>query len=198
MCLFRWPGKVLAAVFVLSFNHSAAYAEDTFTWFGQEATGNWLAGLKVTSMQNGRDGYDDASNLGLVLGYQFSREVGDGGSANIEFEFSSSFDDGSVAADKAFSVAGDWNADNIGLFFTYQSVGTVYFKGKLGLLKSEVNTTLVNGQTFAQDDTNFGYGAGIGIRLGEADNFRLELEFLGSNSDNDLGSISLGGLYLFK
>ena len=195
---FRWPGKVLAAALVLSFSHSSAFAQDTFTWFGQEATGNWLAGLKVTSLQNGRVGYEDASNLGLVLGYQFSREVGDGGTANIEFEFSSSFDNGSIASDQAFGVAGDWNADNIGLFFTYQSVGTVYLKAKLGLLRSEVVNSLVNGQNFVEDDTNFAYGAGIGIHLGDSGNFDMELEFVGSNHDNDLGSISLGGIYHFK
>jgi hypothetical protein len=174
-----------------------SYAGDGFTWFGEKADGNWLAGVKMASVQNGRSGYDDAANVAVVLGYQFSRVVGIDGKATIELELANSFDNGDITANAGFGIGGNWETENMGLHFAYRTPGSIYFLGKFGLLNSEVTTNLDGLARFSERDTALSYGAGLGIHLGKEGNFNLEFEFTGSNSDNDLTQFSIGGIYLF-
>jgi hypothetical protein len=185
---------MLATLALLAANTVSA---DDFTWFGQSADGNWIAGVKVDSIDHGRTGYSDARNMGLLFGYEFSRPVGLEGTSSIEIEFSDSFDEGDVSTD-AFGIGGDWQTENIGLYFTYRTPGNVYFKAKLGALRSDVTTELDNTPSVREQDTSFSYGAGLGLKLGDTGNFNVELEVTGTSGDNDLNLISLGGIYKFR
>jgi len=192
-------GKAVAILLTLTLGNFA-HAQDKdegFTWFGQKADGEWMAGIKMSSIQNGRGGYDNASNIGLVLGYQFSRVIGNEGRSSIEFEMSNSFDNGNVSQNAGFGANGDWSKDNLGLYFTYRGTGSVYFMGKLGFLKSEVMTNLDGMARFTEQDTAFSYGMGVGLHLGKEGNFNLEAEFIGATGTNDMNAISIGGVYLF-
>ncbi|GJL80463.1 MAG: hypothetical protein DHS20C01_00970 [marine bacterium B5-7] len=170
---------------------------DDFTWFGESADGKWLTGLKLESIDNSRTGYRDASNLGLLFGYEFSRPIGLDGTSSFEFEYSGSIDDGTISDSSFFGVGGEWDVENIGLYFTYRTPGNVYFKGKLGVLHSDIETRLNNGVSGVEKDTSFSFGAGLGLKLGIDDNFRLEAELVGSSGDNDINTISIGGLYRY-
>lgn len=176
---------------------STASAQD-FTWFGETADGRWLAGMKVESVGHGRRGYDDAANVGLLFGYEFSRPIGFDGTSSIEFELSDSFDNGDVADDSIFGVGGDWQSENIAVFFTYRTPGNVYFKAKIGALRSDVTTSLDGLPSVSEQDTSFSYGAGLGLKVGATGNFNVELEFVGTSGDNDLNMISVGGIYKFQ
>ncbi len=193
-------GRLLtSAAFLLFFSLSANTANaEEFTWFGQSATGNWLAGIKGSSVQNSRQGYKDAMNVGLLFGYQFSRPLGIGGTSAIEFEYSDSFDSGDVSDDSLFGVGGEWDVETMGVNFTYRTVGNVYFLAKLGGTRTDVRTEPNGSPRLKETDTSFSYGAGLGLKLGQTGNFSLELEFVGVNSDTDLSFISLGGIYLFQ
>ena len=46
-------------------------------------------------------------------------------------------------------------------------------------------------------DVAFGYGAGIGLRLGAEQNINLELEWVGASGEQDLSHVTIGGQYLF-
>lgn len=176
---------------------STASAQN-FTWFGETADGNWLAGMKVESVGHGRRGYDDAANVGLLFGYEFSRPIGLEGTSSIEFELTDSFDKGDVADDSLFGVGGDWQSENIALYFTYRTPGNVYFKAKIGALRSDVTTSLDGSPSVKEQDTSFSYGAGLGLKLGASGNFNVELEVVGSSGDNDLNMVSVGGIYKFQ
>lgn len=175
---------------------TTAFAEE-FTWFGQTADGHWLTGLKVESVNHGRGGYEDAANVGILFGYEFSRPIGFDGASSIEFEFSDTFDKGDVSDSSIFGIGGDWQSENIGVYFTYRTPGTVYFKAKLGALRSDVTTKLDATDAVREQDTSFSYGAGLGVMLGAEGNFDVQLEVVGSSGDNDLNMISLGGIYRF-
>ncbi len=177
---------------------ASSAAADDFTWFGQRADGNWLAGAKVESVSHGRGGYDDASGLGLLFGYEFSRPIGLDGTSSVELEFTDTLEEGDVGSDSIFGTGGEWDSENLALFFTYRTPGNVYFKGKIGALRSEVTTRLDGVPGVTEQDTSFAYGAGLGLKLGQTGNFNLELEFVGTSGDNDLSIISLGGLYKFR
>ena len=170
-----------------------AHAQSGTTWFGDTADGQWLMGIKVGSLQNNEPGFSDVDSATLVLGYQFSREVGTDGTSSIELELTDT-DDGGLNNGIPNS---SWDAQTVGLFLNYRTPGTVYFKGKFGLLSSEISTE-ANGiglQDF--DDTNFAYGAGFGVLLGAQQNINIEVEYMGTTGDNDLDMFNVGGLIRF-
>jgi len=68
--------KYLAVLFTLTPSMTTlAIADEEGTFFGQDASGKWIVGLKAGVMQNGTDGFGDATNAGVVLGYRFDRAI---------------------------------------------------------------------------------------------------------------------------
>ncbi len=174
---------------------STAAAEE-FTWFGEKAQGQWMAGLKAGVANHGATGFDDATAYGLMLGYQFARPVAYEGKSAIEFEFLTT-DEGDIDAEDA-GVSGEWESDIISVFFAYRTAGNIFFKGKLG---GTYNDTSANagGIDSDGDSVGLGYGAGFGLRFGneERDTALIELEFSGNTGDEDIGLFTLGGSLLF-
>jgi opacity protein-like surface antigen len=169
-----------------------ASAQEGTTWFGDSADGQWLIGIKGGIIQNDDPSFSDADNIGLVLGYQFAREIGTNGSASVELEYSET-DDATINA----STSGHWNTDSLGLFMNYRGPGTVYFKGKLGVMRTDVQATTGGVQLPKVSDTNFAYGLGLGVALGATQNFKIEADWTGTSGDNDLNLFSIGGLLFF-
>ena len=172
----------------------SAFSAEEATWFGQQAVGKWMVGVKGSSVKNGRSEFDNANNSGVLLGYQFARPVGFDGSAAIEFEGTTSHDDGDIRSTSAFGAPGRWDVDTYGLFFAYRTPGTVYFKGRLGGIQSDV-TSKFAGSSISEDDTSLAGSAGLGVKLGEWGT--IELEWTGDSGDNDIQMISLGGILQF-
>ena len=182
----------LAAASLMAMSWSASAQEGT-TWFGDSADGQWLAGIKYGSMTNDDPGFQDADAYTLVLGYQFARPVGMNGSSSVEFEFTDTDE-----ADINNGISnGAWDATTIAAYITYRTPGTVYFKAKLGLLHSDVKVEINEVDISDGSDVAFGYGAGLGLRLGAEQNINLELEWVGASGEQDLSHITIGGHYLF-
>lgn len=190
----------VAAILMLGIQTTAQAAEEP-TFFGQTADGHWLVGLKAMNVENNRGGFSDARNIGVVLGYEFARPVGVNGTSTIELEVSDTFDEGGIGIESDIGIPSEWEAKTFGLYFTYKSPGTIYFKGKLGGLKSEIRTrsTAVTTRFTEKDsDGGFSYGLGLGARFDLRDTeLNVELEWTGTSGDNDLNIISLDGLVLF-
>lgn len=180
--------------FALSLSSAHTFAADEGTFFGQRAEGKWMIGVKVAIAQNGESGFDDGTNVGILLGYEFARPVGFDGKASIEFEGTTSTSDGDIEADSVFGTTGEWDLDTLAVYFAYRTPGTVFFKAKLGGIYSEVNTK-VGGVSTETDDASFSWGAGLGVRIHER--FNAELEFIDDTGDTDISLISLGGNLLF-
>lgn len=185
-------GTALTAVLLL--NSVPTLAAEDVTFFGHRAEGKWMIGAKVAVVQNGQSGFDDSTNIGLLIGYEFARPIGFDGTASIEVEGTTSISDGDIDPDSIFGASGEWDADTIALYFAYRTPGTVFFKGKLGVLRSEV-TSNVAGVSVENDDASLSWGVGLGVRLHEK--FNAELEFTDDTGDTDLSLISLGGNLLF-
>ncbi|MEE9447986.1 MAG: outer membrane beta-barrel protein [Arenicellales bacterium] len=173
-----------------------SYAESTnteqTTWFGEVADGQWLAGLKLGAAEPSTPGYSTAQTTTLVVGYQFSRPVGDSGSSSIELEFTTSND-----ADIEGGVGGDWDMHSTGLYFNYRTPGTVYFKGKLGILDSNVHTRFPT-RDFQSHDANMAFGLGLGVRMGSPETpVNIEAEWISSAGDHDINHFSISGLMEF-
>lgn len=164
------------------------------TWFGYKAAGQWFVGGKAGVVQNGRRDFGDANNAGIIFGYEFARGIAYRGRSSLEFDLTSSFDDGEIGSGSAFGARGEWDVDTFGVFFAYRTPGTVYFKGKLGALQSEV-TTKVGPFRGKDSDTSIAGGAAFGVLVGE--NGNIELEWTGDSGDNDINMFSLGGFVRF-
>jgi hypothetical protein len=170
---------------------SVSFADSHTTWFGESADGEWLAGFKLGGVATDIGGHDDAFAGTIVLGYQFSRPAGDRGRSSIEFEFSSS-DDADISPSGIRGI-GEYDMHTFGVFFNYRSPGTVYFKGKLGVLDSNIDSRFDSGTNIKSNDAAFALGLGFGVRLGGNDGrTSLEVEWVSSSGDNDLNMYNLG------
>lgn len=175
----------MIAALLLSQNVAAADKGGTF--FGEQATGKWIIGLKVGKIDNSIEDIKDADAIGLVLGYEFDTPIGNNGSSTFELEY--------VAGDTTdLRGLGEYDADVINGFFSYRSAGTLYFKVKAGLSYAhiEVNTPLL---TDTYEDVSLAAGIGLGYRVG--DYGVIELEYSQDSSDTDLGILGLNALLEF-
>jgi len=157
--------------------------------YGQtnNADGNWLIGGKIGTLQNGIIDYTDAQTFTLMLGYEFSRLIGDNGSAAVELDLVTTYDSGGIT-----NTSAEWDADNIAVFLAYRTPGDIYFKAKLGAYSSDVEASSGGRSAGSRSDTALAYGIGLGFRFRSNTNFELELVGNGSDGVNDLSSISVG------
>ena len=191
----RRISQISTACCLLGVLTATSVAEEP-TWFGEKASGDWFVGLRAGSVQSGETGFGDATNAGVLFGYQFDRPVGLDGTASVEFEFTTTTSDGNVQGTSAqFGRQGKWDVDTLAVYFAYRTPGTVYFKGKAGLLQSDISVS-IPGSPFSNDDTSVAFGAGLGVRLME-NKANIEFEYTGSTGDNDIGMVTLGGNLLF-
>ena len=191
--------KALACTALIA--SSASYADSQTTWFGEVADGQWLAGIKLGIAEadlasNNADTYDSTQMVTLVLGYQFSRPIGNGGTSSVEVEFGTS-NDGDIdrGVVKGF---GEWDMHTSALFFNYRSPGTIYFKAKLGAIDSNIDSRFRGRTTAKSDDASLAGGLGLGIRLGgNASNVNIEGEWVTASGDNDVNFFNIGGIVEF-
>lgn len=190
------PFKTLGKALIVStfwLTSSSSFAAGQTTWFGETADGNWMAGLKFGAAELDIEDYNRAKTTALVIGYQFSRPIGDNGSASIELEIANS-DDAKIDSP---AVQGEWNINTEALYMNYRSPGTVYFKSKVGVLHNEITQKFAFGEV-ASDDVSFALGFGGGVRLGSEDNrVNIEAEWVSSSGDHDVNYFSLGGVIEF-
>jgi hypothetical protein len=189
----KFRHQIIAMAAMLLWPAISVWAQQGTTWFGDTADGQWLVGIKYGSITNDDPGFEDADAYTLVLGYQFAREVGINGSSSLEFEFTDSDE-----ASRETGIAGDnWDATAYGLYLNYRTPGTIYFKARIGILYSEINSESNNVKLESNSDADIAYGAGLGILLGASQNINLEIDWTGSGGDNDISLVNIGGSIRF-
>lgn len=178
-------------------------------FFGNEAKGKWLIGIKAGKIDNNAEDIDDSSAFGILLGYEFAKPVGIGGSSTIELEYVTGNET------EVLNGAASYEAEMLNLFLTYRSPGTLYYKFKLGLSYSNID---VSGDFFglnvppandlgdfndipfndlrSQEDVALAGGVGLGVRINE--DFTVELEHVADAGDNDLSLTTLTGVLRFR
>jgi len=170
--------------------HSSVFAADSNSgpFFGKEAPGKWIIGLKVANIDPNVDDIQDADGVGIVLGYEFARSIGSGGSSTFELEYIDGDDEG----------AGDlleYEANVLNAFFTYRSAGSLYFKVKGGLSYVDLDVNSLFGDEFEDEDVSLAAGIGLGYRV--QDYGVIELEYSQDSGDSDLGILGLNALLEF-
>jgi len=195
--------KHLGIIFALTGLTVIPAHADQVTYFGQTADGSWLVGLDYGRVDVKAPGFRDADTFGLTVGYEFARPVGFNGSASVEFEITNS-DNGSIGRESdfggigGFGTVGDFEADTAGLFFAYRTAGDIFFKGKLGAVRTEVNSSGRLIGSVQESETSFAFGGGLGYRIvTEAVRINIELEAVATTGDDDIDLLTIGGLFLF-
>lgn len=182
--------SLIIALF-LAFSNSANAEQrkaNSGKFFGNDANGKWLIGLKAAKIDNNEEELRDANAVGIILGYEFDRPVGStGGSTTVELEYLN-------ASETNYAGLGTYDPDMLNLFFSYRSAGDLYFKLKLGGSYSSIDLNLpgVDGNN---EEFSFAGGLGLGYRI--EDYGVVELEYSVDTGSNDLSVLGLNAILEF-
>jgi outer membrane immunogenic protein len=135
-------------------------------------------GLKAGLMDADAGGFDESTNLGLVLGYDLHRDAN--GALSLEGEYNNTIDKGDVPG-------GDWKVETLGVYGAYRTAGELYLKAKAGVVREDVK---VKGGSngIAGKDTEFSYGVGAGLNIQRQSG--LEFEFTAIEEDINFYSVA--------
>lgn len=157
------PKKLLALLICSSLSISTAHAAD----------GLYL-GVQAGFMNNSRSAFDDSSNLGVILGYEFLNvALGD---IAIEGGYTNTVDKGSAPG-------GDWEIETLAAYGVFRSAGPLYIKAKAGVLRSDIK--VLSGSS---ESTEFSAGLGGGFSVGIA---QFEVEYTRIEEDVDFISLTV-------
>lgn len=131
-------------------------------------------GAQAGAMNNDASGFDDSTNVGVILGYEFlNAALGD---IAIEGGYSNTVDKGNA-------LGGDWEIETFAAYGVFRSAGPLYIKAKAGALRSNIKA-LAGSNT----STDFSAGVGGGFSLGIA---QLEVEYTRIKEDVDFLSLTV-------
>ena len=177
-------GLMLLAI---SISNTSYAAGSDGRFFGNQAKGKWLIGVKAAKIDNNLEDLEDADALGIVLGYEFDKPIGNNGTSTVELEYIQ-------ADDTSLFGVGTYDADILNLFFTYRSAGTLYYKAKGGLTYTDIRID-TPGRVDSFEDVSFAFGIGLGYHIGDIG--VVELEYSLDTGDSDLGMIGVNALLEF-
>ena len=177
----------IVIVIALLISHAASAANDG-PFFGKEAPGKWIIGVKAGDIDANTETVKDADAVGIVVGYEFDRVVGTaGGSSTVELEY--------IQGDETnIPGFGSYEVDMLNLFFTYRTPGKLYFKAKGGLSYSDL---LITTPAFDESNEEVSLAAGIGLGFRVGDYGVIEIEYVDDTGDNDLGVYGINALLEF-
>ena len=158
-------------------------------WFyaGAAQSEGWYLGTSLGVMNADIGGFDDATNAGVLAGYDvFTREIF---AASIELEATTTVSDGDVMIG---STKGDWDLDTRAVYAVSRLGERFYGKVRFGFLWEDFS---VNTDTDSQSDSDssISWGAAIGWMFSEY----LGLQADGTRIDADIHYWNLGLVYRF-
>lgn len=193
----------LTATIAIAALSASIVKADGLNVFGNEAKGKWIIGAKAVNIDANEPGLNDASGTGVMVGYEFDRDVA-GGRSSFEIEYITGDEEqisqlnglGFIPSEFAIgSLTGTYEVDIVNAFFTYKSAGDVYLKLKGGISYADINVRVGTFLDTSFEDTSIAGGIGIGYRIG--DRGQIELEYSKDAGNSDLGVVGLNGLLKF-
>lgn len=136
------------------------------------ASADWFFGAKTGPMLMDVSGFSDATNTGVVVGYDIGAVVAD---LALEGEVTTTTGDGKFSNAKV-------SLDTQALYLAFRTGGPIYFKAKGGFVNEDL--TIGNVST---SDSGVSYGVGLGFGIGIA---QLEVEL--TTIDKDIAFLSVG------
>lgn len=148
----------------------------------------FYAGLKIGIMDADISGFDDATNVGITIGYNYNENIA------IEGEFTTSSSDGDVTIS---GVPGIWDVNTVAVYGVYRIGQKFYFKAKAGYLHEEVTIKVTGGGAsgLSIEGTDSGFSAGLGGGWRVTDHAFIEAEY--TLIESDVNYFSIGVNYSF-
>ncbi|VAW67586.1 hypothetical protein MNBD_GAMMA10-3379 [hydrothermal vent metagenome] len=180
--------------------------DDSGSGSASGSPGAFYAGAALGLLEPDLGGdFEVANTYAIVLGYDLGLSSAPG--LSIELLLGASAETDSFATEPEFPDT--YTTSYLGLYGVFRSSGSIYFKGRLGLIKvnfeDDLYTQAVDGsfefdETDKFSDSGLSYGAGVGLKAGER--FSVELEYTRSSftiSDFSIDPeiLSLSLLYSF-
>lgn len=140
-------------------------------------------GLKAGRMDADAAGFGQASNIGLIFGFDLSQD--DNGVFSFEGEYTRHISDGNVAVG---GIRGDWKIETLAGYGAYRTAGDVYVKAKAGMLHEDLKVSVAGGAISSGKETGFSFGSGVGWRFNRKTGLELEYTVI----EEDVRFLSLG------
>ena len=152
-----------------------------------QAGGGFYLGPSVGLMDADISGFDEATNAGILLGYEFFNN----GPMYVsgETEFTTTVSDGDV---KIQGGKGDWDLDTRAAYIAVRGGDRPYIKVRAGVVYNDL-TVRVGGFRENDTDTSASWGGAIGWMF--TDNWGVQLD--GTSVDSDATYWNLGVKYQF-
>ena len=116
----------------------------------------WYLGASVGVMDNDVNGYDDATNAGVLGGYDvYTRDIF---VVSLEGELTTTVSDGDVSIN---GLKGDWDVDTQAAYVAARLGDPFYIKVRYGVLREDVSVK-VAGISESESDTGASWGAALG------------------------------------
>jgi len=148
---------------------------------------NWYLGASVGLMDNNVSGYDDATNVGALLGYDvYTHGIA---ALSLEGELTTTVAKGDISHAGSH---GDWDIDTQGAYVAMRLGDTFYMKVRYGLLREDVSVNW-SGSSRSGSDTSGTWGGAVGWMLTPKWGIQLD----GTMVDSDVNYWNLGVKYYF-
>lgn len=141
--------------------------------FAAAADGLYV-GVRGGTIKNDTSGFDNATNVGVALGYEFLNIWA--GDVAIEGEYTKTFDEGDAPG------SDDWEIDAIAVYGVLRTAGPVYVQAKAGVVNQQLDVGPIS-----NDDTGFTAGLGVGFSLAVV---QIELQY--TRMEEDIDFLGLG------
>ena len=151
------------------------------------AAGGWYLGPSAGIMNAGVSGFDDATNAGFLLGYEFFNL--EQFHVSAETEFTTTISDGDV---KLGGQKGDWDIDTRSVYVAARVGDTWYMKVRFGAAWSDVSAK-AGGVSASNSDTSISWGGALGWNFDQ----HWAIQADGVMVDPDVNYWNLGVNYRF-
>lgn len=148
----------------------------------------WYVGASAGVMDADVGGFDEATNAGVLLGYDvFTRDIF---SVSLEGELTTTVSDGDV---KFGNTNGDWDIDTQAAYVAARLGDTFYIKVRYGVARADVSVSLTD-STISGNDTGGSWGAALGWMFNK--NWGVQAD--GTMVDSDVNYWNAGIRYQFQ
>ncbi len=151
------------------------------------ATGGLYLAATVGIMDADIGGFDEATNAGVLLGYEFFNR--DSVYLSAETEFTTTIFDGDV---QLADQQGDWDIDTRAVYLAVRLGDTLYAKVRYGLAWTDVSVNS-GGRSVSDSDSGGSWGAAFGWNFTESWGVQAD----GVVVDSDVDYWNLGLVYRF-
>jgi Outer membrane protein beta-barrel domain len=148
----------------------------------------WYLGATVGLMDNNVSGFDDATNVGALLGYDvYTRDIL---AVSLEGEITATASKGDISIN---GVDGNWDIDTQAAYVAARLGDRIYMKVRYGVLREDASAK-IGGISQSSSDTGGSWGGALGWRLTP----QWGIQLAGTLVESDVNYWNLGVNYHFQ